>query len=156
MKIDDMVPGKLYRVARIEGPQEFSHASATGLAILHAPGEPDMQSCFTAPPEDCSPVDNAAPTLHGLTLVQLEAVRGYVETVGSVARMMAMSKALAKAGSPVSLLDRRPIAQWLAAARALAESPNGTPYSEGARFALAQESIAESIATIETKLREAR
>lgn len=156
MKIDDMQPGTLYRITGFARPMQFSHEGNTGFAVLYEPGSNDAQSAIAVAAGDCSPVDEVPTTLHGLTLVQLEAVRGYVETVGSVARMMAMSKALAKAGSPVSLLDRRPLVQGLAAARALADSPNGTPYSEGARFALAQESIAESITTIEARLREAR
>lgn len=45
--------GGLYR---FKGKQyEFSGMGSTGLAILHPPGEPDMQSCIAVRPEELEP-----------------------------------------------------------------------------------------------------
>jgi len=73
MKIEDMKPGKLYRVTRIDTPQVFSHASATGHAILHAPGEPGMQSCFAVSPEDCSPCGGTPSTVAPVRVLLFDA-----------------------------------------------------------------------------------
>lgn len=53
MRIEDLVPGRIYRM-RTGDLATFSRIGATGLAIFHPPGESDMQSSFAIAPEDVS------------------------------------------------------------------------------------------------------
>lgn len=50
MTIFDLVPGKTYKMTKGD-IAEFSRIGATGYAIFHPPGEPDMQSSFALPPD---------------------------------------------------------------------------------------------------------
>lgn len=44
-----LTPGKQYRLSTGERV-EFAYTGALGLAIVHSPGEPDMQSCIAVDP----------------------------------------------------------------------------------------------------------
>ena len=58
MKASDLIPGQQYN---FNGKlYEFAYIGGTGLAIIHPPGEPDMQSSTAVEPSELS-TDPPAP-----------------------------------------------------------------------------------------------
>lgn len=82
-------------------------------------------------------------TLHGLTLAQLEAIRGYSETVGGIAAMLPDAAAL---NADSSMFDIARAKRSLASIEACAKV--GTPYGDGVRFALDSAPATHSLTTV--------
>jgi hypothetical protein len=53
MKWFELISGTLY-LLHDGSYAEFSRIGQTGLAVMHPPGEPDMQSCFAVKPDEVS------------------------------------------------------------------------------------------------------
>jgi hypothetical protein len=104
MNIDDMQPGKLYRVERVTEPMEFAYVGATGLAIMHPPGEPDMQSAIAAPAEDCSPAGAEIGRYDTICIGPVDdhstLTFAPVDRTGLLAMREAIDRALAAPGEP--------------------------------------------------------
>ena len=49
MRAEELIPGKIYRT-KSGDVAEFSRIGGTGLAVMHPPGEPDIQSCWAVDP----------------------------------------------------------------------------------------------------------
>lgn len=89
------------------------------------------------------PTDPSTPTLHGLTLAQLEAIRGYSATVDAIAAMLPDSAAL---GADSSMFEIGRVKRTLLSIAASVEAVG--PYADGVRFSVASPPVAKDLATV--------
>lgn len=100
-----------------------------------------------------TPPDPSPPTLHGLTLAQLEAIRGYSDTASSIAAMLPDAVAL---GADSSVFEIGRVRRSLDNIRAASNEDRVAPYADGVRFALAVGYIADQFAEVEAHVERAR
>jgi len=118
----------------------MSEPRADDVLCLKCGGYYHFDYCHTCPPDAVE-----VPTLHGLNLLQLEATRGYCDTVNVLASAAREADTIKE---PCSVFAIQGMMRALKSVRSVG-ADNDRPYGDGTRFALRLPEVQADIARIE-------